>query len=42
VHGYHVNQFLLDAMPYALTLSVLVLLLRRQKHFAPEALGQNI
>jgi simple sugar transport system permease protein len=41
-HGYHVNQFVLDALPYLLTLAVLVLLLRRQRHFAPEALGQGV
>jgi ABC-type uncharacterized transport system permease subunit len=40
-HGYHVNQFTLDALPYVLTLAVLVLLLRRQRQFAPEALGQG-
>jgi ABC-type uncharacterized transport system permease subunit len=40
-HGYHVNQFALDALPYVLTLAVLVLLLRRQRQFAPEALGQG-
>jgi simple sugar transport system permease protein len=42
VHGYHVNQFLLDAFPYVLTLVVLVVLLRRKRQFAPEALGQSI
>ena len=42
VHGYHVNQFGLDALPYVLTLAVLVLLQRNQKQLAPEALGQNI
>lgn len=41
VHGYRVNQFALDALPYVLTLVVLVLLLRRQRQFAPEALGQG-
>jgi simple sugar transport system permease protein len=41
-HGYHVNQFVLDALPYLLTLAVLVLLLRRQRQFAPEALGQGV
>ena len=41
-HGYHVNQFVLDALPYVLTLAVLVLLLRRQRQFAPEALGQAL
>jgi ABC-type uncharacterized transport system permease subunit len=41
IHGYHVNQFVLDALPYVLTLVVLVLLLRRQRQFAPEALGQG-
>jgi simple sugar transport system permease protein len=41
-HGYHVNQFVLDALPYLLTLSVLVLLLRRQRQLAPEALGQGV
>jgi general nucleoside transport system permease protein len=42
VHGWSVNQFALDALPYVLTLAVLTVLLRRQKHFAPESLGQNI
>jgi simple sugar transport system permease protein len=42
VHGVHINQFILDALPYALTLVVLVVLVRRQKDNAPEALGQNI
>jgi simple sugar transport system permease protein len=42
VHGVRVNQFVLDALPYALTLLVLVVLMRRQRQFAPEALGQNL
>jgi general nucleoside transport system permease protein len=42
VHGVRVNQFLLDAVPYLLTLAVLVLLARRQKQLAPERLGQSI
>jgi simple sugar transport system permease protein len=41
-HGYHVNQFVLDAVPYLLTLAVLVVLLRRRRQFAPEALGQSL
>jgi simple sugar transport system permease protein len=41
-HGYHVNQFVLDALPYLLTLGVLVVLLRRRRQFAPEALGQSL
>jgi simple sugar transport system permease protein len=41
VHGVRVNQFVLDALPYVLTLVVLVVLVRRQKDYAPEALGQN-
>jgi simple sugar transport system permease protein len=42
VRGVKVNQFTLDALPYVLTLVVLVVLIRRQRQFAPEALGQPI
>jgi len=42
VHGYQINQFVLDALPYVLTLAVLAVLERRQNQFAPEALGQNL
>ena len=41
-HGYHVNSFVLDALPYLLTLAVLVALLRRQRQLAPEALGRSL
>jgi simple sugar transport system permease protein len=42
VHGVKVNQFVLDALPYLLTLVVLVALLRRQRQHPPEALGQSL
>jgi ABC-type uncharacterized transport system permease subunit len=42
VHGIAVNQFALDALPYVLTLVVLVVLMRRQNQHAPEALGQSL
>jgi simple sugar transport system permease protein len=42
VHGVHVNQFALDALPYVLTLVVLVVLIRRQRQYAPEALGRAL
>jgi len=42
VNGVKVNQFALDALPYVLTIVVLVVLLRRQKQFAPEALGRPL
>ena len=42
VRGVSVNQFILDALPYVLTLVVLVILLRRGRQFAPEALGQTV
>jgi simple sugar transport system permease protein len=42
VRGIRVNQFLLDAIPYLLTLVVLVALARRQSSAAPEALGQPV
>ena len=38
VRNAGVNQFALEAIPYALTLGVLVLLARRQIHAAPEGL----
>ena len=41
VHGVEINQFFLDALPYLLTIVVLVVLVRRQRQFAPEALGQR-
>ncbi|MDX6206803.1 MAG: ral nucleoside transport system permease protein [Frankiales bacterium] len=37
-HGVGVNQYLLDAMPYLITLTALVLLARRGAQQAPEAL----
>jgi simple sugar transport system permease protein len=42
VRGVQVNQFFLDALPYVLTIAVLVVLVRRQRQFAPEALGQPL
>jgi len=42
VHGVKVNQFTLDALPYVLTLVVLLVLVRRSKHHPPEALGQPL
>lgn len=42
VRGVQVNQFALDALPYVLTLVVLVVLLRRSRQHAPEALGQPL
>jgi ABC-type uncharacterized transport system permease subunit len=42
VHGVQVNQFVLDAFPYILTLVVLVALMRREGQRAPEALGQSL
>jgi simple sugar transport system permease protein len=41
VRGLQVNQFLIDSIPYLLTLSVLVVLARRRSQLAPEALGQH-
>jgi simple sugar transport system permease protein len=41
VRGFRVNQFLLDSVPYLLTLAVLVLLARRRSQIAPEALGRD-
>ena len=42
VHGVKVNQFALDALPYVLTLVVLVVLVRRSDEHPPEALGQPL
>ncbi|HZO36775.1 MAG TPA: ABC transporter permease [Solirubrobacteraceae bacterium] len=42
VNGVEVNQFFLDALPYVLTIVVLVVLVRRQRQYAPEALGQPL
>jgi ABC-type uncharacterized transport system permease subunit len=42
VHGVKVNQFLLDALPYLVTILVLVALARKRKNAAPEALGQAL
>jgi simple sugar transport system permease protein len=41
VRGVRVNQFLIDSIPYLLTLAVLVVLARRRRQLAPEALGQQ-
>jgi len=42
VHGFKVNQFLLDALPYLVTIAVLVALARKRTDAAPEALGQAL
>jgi simple sugar transport system permease protein len=42
VHGFKVNQFLLDALPYLVTIIVLVALARKRKNAAPEALGMSL
>jgi ABC-type uncharacterized transport system permease subunit len=42
VHGVKVNQFLLDALPYLVTIIVLVALARKRKDAAPEALGHAL
>jgi ABC-type uncharacterized transport system permease subunit len=42
VRHVHVNQFLLDALPYLSTIVVLVVLARRRRNAAPEALGQPL
>jgi simple sugar transport system permease protein len=42
VRGIHVNQFLLDALPYLLTIAVLVVLARLRAQAAPQALGQPL
>jgi simple sugar transport system permease protein len=42
VHGVRVNQFLLDALPYLVTILVLVALARKRKNAAPEALGMSL
>jgi general nucleoside transport system permease protein len=40
--GIAVNQFLLDALPYLLTIAVLVVMARRRAQSAPEAIGQPL
>ncbi len=42
VRHVHVNQFLLDALPYLVTIAVLVVLARKRRFAAPEALGQAL
>jgi simple sugar transport system permease protein len=42
VRGIRVNQFLLDALPYLLTIAVLVVLARLRAQAAPRALGQPL
>lgn len=42
VRGVEINQFALDALPYVLTLVVLVVLVRRSRQYPPEALGQPL
>lgn len=42
VNDVQINQFLLNALPYVLTIVVLVVLVRRQTQSAPERLGQPL
>jgi simple sugar transport system permease protein len=42
VHGVKVNQFFLDALPFIVTIVVLVALARNRRFAAPEALGQPL
>lgn len=42
VEGIAVNEFLLDALPYLLTLAVLVVMSGRRAQSAPEAIGQPL
>jgi ABC-type uncharacterized transport system permease subunit len=42
VQGIAVNEFLLDALPYLLTLVVLVVMSGRRAQSAPEAIGQPL
>ncbi len=42
VRNVSVNQFFLDALPYIVTIVVLVALARKRKNAAPEALGQAL
>jgi ABC-type uncharacterized transport system permease subunit len=42
VRHVNVNQFFLDALPYLVTIVVLVALARRRKDAAPEALGSSL
>jgi simple sugar transport system permease protein len=42
VRHVSVNQFALDALPYVVTIVVLVALARKRKNAAPEALGQPL
>jgi simple sugar transport system permease protein len=39
-HGFGLNQYLLDALPYLVTAVALVLLSRWRAHAAPEALSR--
>ncbi len=42
IHGVKVNPFLVDAIPYLLTLIVLTAIARKQGHVVPQSLGQNL
>lgn len=42
IRHVNVNQFLLDALPYLVTIVVLIALARRRKDAAPEALGHAL
>ena len=42
VHGVEVNQFALDALPYVVTIVVLVVLGAARRQHAPEELGQSL
>ena len=42
IHGVKVNPFLVDSIPYLLTLIVLTAIARKQGHVVPQSLGQNL
>jgi ABC-type uncharacterized transport system permease subunit len=41
-HGVSVNQYLLDALPYLITLTALIILARSSRSNAPEALTRAL
>jgi ABC-type uncharacterized transport system permease subunit len=42
IHGVKVNPFMIDSIPYLLTLIVLAAIARKQGHVVPQSLGQNL
>lgn len=42
IHGFKVNPFMVDSIPYLVTLAVLVALVRTQGHVVPESLGRSL